>query len=142
MTPHLKAADLAMYHIVVNPIAGHGRAKDCMSKRRVARIVLTKPVVQEHVTPLLDNLAQPYRIWTTTAPKHAGEIAQEILRTRPSDSLETPVRVIIAGGDGTAHELIEGVLEKASAGSPAVGWELIILPLGTVSILIQGSLSA
>jgi hypothetical protein len=39
-------------------------------------------------------------------------------------------RVAIAGGDGTAHELIEGVLAEGRA-----QWQLILLPLGTANAL-------
>ena len=42
------------------------------------------------------------------------------------------MKLIVAGGDGTAHELIEGI-KGSNAGTPAIKWELIILPLGTVS---------
>jgi diacylglycerol kinase family enzyme len=41
--------------------------------------------------------------------------------------------VVVAGGDGTAHELIEGILEGVREKGTDIGrWELIILPLGTV----------
>lgn len=93
--------------------------------------LLTQAVVSEHVTPLLDKLGQHYRIWTTTAPKHAGTIAREILSATEDSPSDNPIRVIVAGGDGTAHELVEGALGRDS--SSRIKWELIILPLGTVS---------
>ena len=41
--------------------------------------------------------------------------------------------MVVAGGDGTAHELIEGVLEQEGPTSGDIGqWQLVVLPCGTV----------
>lgn len=87
-------------------------------------------VVQEHVVPLLEHLDEQHKIWTTISPRHAGESARQISRDHASDG--DAVKVIIAGGDGTAHELIEGVMAHTVEGV-SKRWELVILPLGTVS---------
>ena len=44
-----------------------------------------------------------------------------------------PIRVVVAGGDGTAHELIEGIVSLPESSGSNRTWQLIILPLGTVS---------
>lgn len=48
---------------------------------------------------------------------------------------DEPIVVIVIGGDGTTHELIEGVTVDYQAGNEEQGWgrwELIVLPFGTV----------
>lgn len=48
---------------------------------------------------------------------------------------DEPIVVIAIGGDGTTHELIEGVTVGHQAGKEEHGWgrwELIVLPFGTV----------
>ena len=83
-------------------------------------------VVDEHVVPLLDALNVQSKVHLTDAPLHAGDIGVELLGSA-QDGQE--LDVIVAGGDGTAHELIEGVV---SCGRPIGRWNLVILPLGTV----------
>jgi diacylglycerol kinase family enzyme len=93
--------------------------------------------VQEHVVTLLNRLQEPHKVWTTTAPRHAGDIARTIL-SEVADRAGV-VKVVVAGGDGTAHELIEGIKSSGlQAGSPGIRWELVILPLGTVRSLSRG----
>jgi diacylglycerol kinase family enzyme len=79
----------------------------------------------------LDRLKLQYTSYTTSGPKDAGRIGQEIAKKHQDE--EEPIKVIVAGGDGTAHELIEGIV--GMPGQPAANriWQLIILPLGTVS---------
>lgn len=90
-------------------------------------------VVDEHVAPLLDALHVAHKVHITNAPLHAGEIGVELLNTiQDGEELD----VVVAGGDGTAHELIEGVI---SAGRPIRRWNLVILPLGTVRLHIDSS---
>lgn len=81
--------------------------------------------------PILKALHRPYEVHTTKSPRDAGAIAVEILHTSKEDE---SITVVVAGGDGTAHELIEGVCHLAEGGKPSGRWELIILPLGTASL--------
>lgn len=87
------------------------------------------PVVEENVLPLLSSRGLSCKIHETDASTSgSGSIAHAILADRGEGS----TKVIIAGGDGTAHELIDGVLASDSS----LGrWKLIVLPLGTVSCL-------
>ncbi|KIR40232.1 hypothetical protein I307_05922 [Cryptococcus deuterogattii 99/473] len=51
---------------------------------------------------------------------------------------DEPIVVIVIGGDGTTHELIEGVTVDYQAGNEEQGWgrwELIVLPFGTANAL-------
>ena len=83
-------------------------------------------VVDLHIVPLLNALHVPFEVYTTKSPKDAGKIGLEIHQRL---SRFSRIRVIVAGGDGTAHELIEGVFQ---GGAMSLRWELAILPLGTV----------
>lgn len=71
--------------------------------------------------PLLESHSLPFQLHTTSSPKDAANIGHSISITPP------PHKVIIAGGDGTAHEMMEGV--------DSGRWELVILPLGTANAL-------
>lgn len=79
--------------------------------------------------PLLDSIAGvTYNIHTTQSPGDAGRIGRMIkLEHSP------PYRVIIAGGDGTAHEMMEGVFGD---GGDVGKWFLAVLPLGTVRVAL------
>lgn len=92
--------------------------------------VLIMEVVKEYVEPIYDRLKIPYKVYETTGVRDAGRIGRQILGevTEPKT-----VTVVIVGGDGTAHELIEGVLEGGEEGPTSnIRWNLVILPLGTV----------
>jgi len=81
---------------------------------------------------LLDHLGLPHQIYLTKAEKDAGNIGRQIRTSSRGEE----VKVIIAGGDGTAHAMIEGILEDVDPDKQRIGrWELIVLPLGTVGCL-------
>lgn len=88
--------------------------------------------MDDHVLPLLGHFNLPVEVHETSGVRDTGRIGRGIL----SKSSETKVTVVIAGGDGTAHEMIEGVLEGVREGSMLGRWELAILPLGTVCHLL------
>jgi diacylglycerol kinase (ATP) len=84
--------------IIANPRAGRGK-------------------VARHLVEIERSLADAglaYRIVTTTHPGHASEAAREALRNGER-------YLIAAGGDGTVHEVLNGMLEDgASVASDAV----------------------
>ncbi|UOH81758.1 hypothetical protein LQV05_004438 [Cryptococcus neoformans] len=105
-------------------------------------------VLDEHIIPILNHFQQSYRVYPTTAPLHAGEIGRSILDSRRElekggepvvgGERDEPNVVIVVGGDGTAHELIEGVAIDQQAENEDQGWgrwELIVLPFGTANAL-------
>lgn len=105
-------------------------------------------VLDEHIIPILNHFRQSYKVYPTTAPLHAGEIGRSILDSHrelgkggepiAGGERDEPNVVIIIGGDGTAHELIEGVTVDQQAENEDQGWgrwELIVLPFGTVSFV-------
>lgn len=82
---------------------------------------------------MLDRLELQYTSYTTKAPKDAGRIGKEIASGHATTS--ESIKVIVAGGDGTAHELIEGIVGLGDKPEISRTWELVILPLGTVSMI-------
>jgi diacylglycerol kinase (ATP) len=78
--------------IIANPRAGHGK-------------------VERHLPEIERTLADAglaYRIVRTTHPGHATELAR--------DAIESGDRYIVAaGGDGTVHEVLNGMLEDGDA---------------------------
>ena len=80
----------------------------------------------------------PYKTYHTESVCDAGRIGREILTTMDdrTESTSPIVSVMIAGGDGTMHEMIEGILEAVRQGGETARlgrWEIVILPLGTAS---------
>src|SRR5262249_12778634 len=74
--------------VIYNPVAARGRAP-----RRV-----------EQLTQMLFSRAE---FWPTTGPRHAEELALEAVRAGHTE-------VAAAGGDGTVHEVANGILRSGS----------------------------
>lgn len=96
-----------MWHIIVNPIAGRGRTQKAL--------------------PLMESALQarniPYKLYLTKAPRHATELARELA--------QSGAEVVGAmGGDGTAHEVINGLIGSAAT--------LAVVPTGTGNDLARG----
>lgn len=90
--------------IIANPAAGNGRA---LSRMRA-------------LEPVLAGWSAPPRLVWTQRPGHAVELAREARRAGAQ-------LLVAAGGDGTVHEVVNGMLADGRAGAPA----LVCLPLGT-----------
>lgn len=88
--------------------------------------------------PLLHHLGLEYDLHQTDMEGDGSRIGHSLQKARQADPPSEKGGVwtlIVAGGDGTAHELIEGILsgETTHSGARDIGtWELVILPLGTV----------
>lgn len=88
------------YRIIVNPISGRGAG------------LAAVPAIKQH----LDNQGYDYDICLTERPWHAVELAQA--------SVAGGYTVIVGvGGDGTANEIINGLLlsQQAGLGTAAMG---------------------
>ena len=70
--------------------------------------------------PRLRELLGPFEVVSTQGPRHAVRIAREAARSGVE-------QIVVAGGDGTAGEVVGGVLAAGRGGSCRIG----LLPLGT-----------
>ena len=88
------------YQIIVNPTSGRGAG------------LASIPVIRQH----LDALGVEYTIVQTERPWHAAELTQQAVQ----DGFDVVVGV---GGDGTANEVINGLVlaQKAGLGTAAMG---------------------
>ena len=89
--------------IILNPVSRHGAG------RRL------RPVIERE----LGSRGLQYTITETEGPGHAVELAREAARSGVR-------RVVAAGGDGTVHEVVNGLM-AAVGDPPALG----LIPIGT-----------
>ena len=75
-----------MYDIIINPLAGNGKAKKTL----------------EECKKILDNAGKEYTVHTTERALHAVELMKEINKKETSE-------VIVIGGDGTFNEVLNGI---------------------------------
>ena len=76
-----------MYDIIINPLAGNGKAKKTL----------------EECKKILDNAGKEYTVHTTERALHAVELMKEINKKETSE-------VIVIGGDGTFNEVLNGIV--------------------------------
>ena len=77
--------------VIVNPAAGHGRAKANWERCRTVA-----------------DCFGPYDVRFTDGPRHATDLAREAVR-------EGRDRVIVFGGDGTLNEVVNGLAGQATS---------------------------
>jgi diacylglycerol kinase (ATP) len=94
---------------VVNPVAGYGRARRLL------------PWLRHHLAPLAPDAT----VVETEAPGHARELAQRAAAAGHD-------RVLAVGGDGTAQEVVNGLLDDGGR------VPLAILPEGSGNDLARG----
>lgn len=82
-----------VYHFIVNPVAGGGAA------RRLY------PIIKKY----MENSGLPYQLYVTTGVNDAQKYARR--EAQKGDE----VRFFVCGGDGTLHEVINGILEFSNA---------------------------
>lgn len=95
--------------VVVNPVAGYGRARRLL------------PWLRRHLAPLAPHAT----VVETEAPGHARELAQRAAAAGHD-------RVLAVGGDGTAQEVVNGLLDDGAR------VPLAILPEGSGNDLARG----
>ncbi|SHF80533.1 diacylglycerol/lipid kinase family protein [Ornithinibacillus halophilus] len=78
-----------MIIFIVNPAAGHGRGKRIYTK-------IKKSTIYQEVQS---------KVYFTEYPNHAEELATEISK----QNLENLIAVVVIGGDGTLHEVMNGI---------------------------------
>jgi YegS/Rv2252/BmrU family lipid kinase len=98
--------------VILNPAAGAGRAKAAFAAAR----------------PVLEDAFGPVDVQETLRSGHAASLARKALDAGAR-------RILVAGGDGTFHEAVNGWLSGCAP--PAPGAALGLLPCGTGSDLAR-----
>ena len=93
------------YCLIVNPLAGKGSALKAIPE----------------IESLLNGLGLDYDIILTEYPGHAIQLAKDA----GSNGYQT---VVAVGGDGTANEVINGLMQDVEAGNLSAN--LAVLPVG------------
>ncbi len=95
-----------MNAVILNPAAGHGKARELWTRSR----------------PGLERALGPLRLYETRSQGHAGELCRSALA-------EGARRIVAFGGDGTFREAAEGLLSIPAALRPGVS--LGLFPAGS-----------
>jgi YegS/Rv2252/BmrU family lipid kinase len=103
----MKGEEMKRTKIILNPIAGRGRG---------AR-------VEPELRSLLKSEGIDFDLVRTAGPWHAVELAERAV----SDGFEP---IVAAGGDGTMHEVVNGLMATSDAGETGT---LGIIPIGSGS---------
>lgn len=96
---------MSKYTIIVNPFAGKGKAGESI------------PLIQQELT----RLGLDFELIRTEYPWHAAEIAEKAI-------INGTKFVVSVGGDGTANEVINGIMLARKAGYNDAG--MGVLPIG------------
>lgn len=92
--------------------------------------------VNDFVIPLLNKHDVAFTLKTTNAPGHAGDLATEYLTSL--GNVKSAV-ILISGGDGTIHEVVNAVYADLTSSNPkAPIWpelQLVLVNSGTASAL-------
>ncbi|KAH7340363.1 ATP-NAD kinase-like domain-containing protein [Rhizoctonia solani] len=106
--------------IISNPASGH---KD------------GPQFIESYVLPLLGKYHVSFKLETTNAPKHAGELAKNYLESLGNAKSAV---ILVSGGDGTVHEIINALYAKVGSRDSSYVWpklQLIIVNSGTANAL-------
>ncbi|CAO3567647.1 unnamed protein product [Mortierella alpina] len=106
--------------VVLNPNAGRKQAREQFMQR---------------VQPVLERSGTAFRLLETTSQGHAQLLFVDLVR-QSSIPRDDALRIVVLGGDGTVHEIVNGILRGlddtphvASDSRPRV--EIAIFPVGT-----------
>ena len=83
-----------MYHIIINPASRSGKGLQIWKRQ---------------VEPALQRGNVPYRPYFSEKAGDVARIASEII----SLPAQSPVSIVILGGDGTMNEALQGIPEQA-----------------------------
>ncbi|CAE6485554.1 unnamed protein product, partial [Rhizoctonia solani] len=106
--------------IISNPASGHKNGPQ---------------FIENYVLPLLNKYHVAFRLETTNAPKHAGQLAKDYLESLGNAKSAI---IVVSGGDGTIHEIINTLYAKLGSRDLNCMWpklQLIIVNSGTANAL-------
>ncbi len=93
--------------------------------------IIAKRLVEDIVCPMLYNSKVDLSLHFTASAQEAGDLAEQHIASTPDP--ETPT-ILVAGGDGTLHDLVNVLHSRASSGTfPDVNF--VLLPTGTANAL-------
>lgn len=104
--------------LISNPVAGAGKGPE---------------FIDLHVLPLLEGL--DVKQVTTESPGDAGKKAVEYVNSLTESGDSTPAVIIVSGGDGTLHEVANGLAQLEQILNAKISIEIVLLPLGTANAL-------
>ena len=84
---------------ILNPVAGHGRSRRALDRLRQA--------MEKAPAPGLSRPRMRPVVWETGRPGHARELAARAAQ-------EGFARIVAVGGDGTVHEVINGLMDAGT----------------------------
>jgi YegS/Rv2252/BmrU family lipid kinase len=102
----MQKTDGISWHVILNPHAGGGKGAHDRKK----------------IEALLHQAAIPYRLSVSNYPGHAIILATEIVKAGVT-------HLIVAGGDGTLNEVVNGIFLAGDSASPEI--TLGMIPVGT-----------
>lgn len=104
--------------LISNPVAGAGKGPE---------------FIEHHVLPLLEE--PDVELVTTKSTGHAGLLAIKYVSDFTGSEKEKEPVIIVSGGDGTLHEVINGLSSLPSIIDGSITIEIVLLPLGTANAL-------
>ena len=110
------ATPAVSWHIILNEHAGPQGSSPTLCDQLTARLRSANP--------------SSFHIHETKYPNHATEIGQRLLIQSGSD-----MTIAVIGGDGTLHELINGIMAGDSSSGTSRRINIVLLPSGTANAL-------
>jgi len=84
--------------------------------------------IETHVLPIIVSRGWPYLLHYTLSEEEAGALAKDFIRR----SKEARPSIVVAGGDGTLHNLINWVaVDAIEKDGPIPGAAFFLVPTGT-----------
>ncbi|KAF9947643.1 hypothetical protein BGZ72_010409 [Mortierella alpina] len=115
------APDPSPVIVVLNPDAGRKQGREQFTQR---------------VKPALERSGTAFYLLETTSQGHAHSFFQDFVRKSSTPRDVTTLRVMVLGGDGTVHEIVNGILRGLDT-APHVAddlrprIEMVVFPTGT-----------
>ncbi|KDN41316.1 hypothetical protein K437DRAFT_269715 [Tilletiaria anomala UBC 951] len=115
----------AQLHVILNPVSGGQQAESILSSAVDPLLKRQEPKIE-------------YQIRRTARPGHASDITYDLLQSAErTDGLS--LRIALLGGDGTTHEVLNGINRFHKARSQELPQiELAVVPTGTANALFAG----
>ncbi|KAJ1310299.1 hypothetical protein OPQ81_007039 [Rhizoctonia solani] len=91
--------------------------------------------IENYVLPLLNRYHVSFKLETTNAPKHAGDLAKNYLESLGNAKSAV---ILVSGGDGTIHEIVNALYANLGSRDSSHLWpklQLIIINTGTANAL-------